>query len=132
MGALGDAPESCDCCGRDAEDCGMLEHGWVRDTQVLAGSADFCRACAHLLRISRLSENCSWCGAALEGEDVAETAGWAYFADEIGAFHPCCPRCLGQRFGISVRVDRTSRFGAAPPRVENTSLSHALAPRRTS
>ena len=99
-------PESCDCCGRDAEDCGIADVGWVHDTSVLDGAADFCPACAHLLRIARLSEHCSWCGAALEGEDVAESGGWAYFADEIGAFHACCPVCLEQRFGITARADR--------------------------
>jgi hypothetical protein len=106
MGETGERPESCDCCGRDAEDCGMADEGWVHDTEVLADVADFCRACAHLLHIVRLSEHCSWCGTALEGEEVAETGGWAYFADEIGAFHACCPPCLVQRFGISVRANR--------------------------
>jgi hypothetical protein len=106
MGETGERPESCDCCGRDAEDCGMADEGWVHDTEVLADVADFCRACAHLLHIVRLSEHCSWCGTALEGEEVAETGGWAYFADEIGTFHACCPPCLVQRFGISVRANR--------------------------
>jgi hypothetical protein len=106
MGGLGDVPESCDCCGRDAEDCGMVDQGWIRNEQVLAGPGDFCRSCAHLLRIVRLDEHCSWCGAGLEGEQVAETEGWAYFADEIGAFHACCPTCLMQRFGITARAKR--------------------------
>jgi len=99
-------PENCDCCGRDAEDCGMTEQGWVRDAKLIADGGDFCRACAHLLRIERLAEHCSWCGEGLGGEEVAEARGGAYFADEIGAFHACCPGCLVLRFGISVRAKR--------------------------
>ena len=30
-------------------------------------------------------------------------AGWAYFADELGELHPCCPGCLGEQFGIADR-----------------------------
>ena len=102
----------------------MLEHGWVRDIHVLAGSADFCRRvrapASHLpaLRALLLVRG----GA--RGRGRRGDRGWAYFADEIGAFHPCCPGCLGQRFGISVPADRCA-FGAAPPRV-TTSLLHAF------
>ena len=85
----------------------MADEGWVHDMEVLEGGADFCRACAHLLRIARLSEHCSWCGAALEGEAAAQRGGWAYFADEIGAFHACCPGCLAERFGITARAHRS-------------------------
>ena len=87
----------------------MIDDGWIRDLALLDGGGDFCRSCAHLLRIARLDEDCSWCGIALEGEEVAESAGWAYFADEIGAFHACCPACLGARFGIPARVKRHHR-----------------------
>ena len=54
-------PEGCDCCGHDAEDCGMLDAGWVRDAQLVAGGGVYCRACAHLLRLVRLNEECVWC-----------------------------------------------------------------------
>ena len=97
-------PESCDCCGHDAEDCGMLETGWVSDAQLLAGGGDYCRACAHLLRIVRLAERCAWCRAPMVEEEAAELAGWAYFADDIGDLHACCPGCLAERFGITDRV----------------------------
>jgi hypothetical protein len=103
VGEIGDVPENCDCCGRDAEDCGMADEGWVHEPGLSDGAADFCRGCAHLLRIARLSEHCSWCGAGLEDE---ESGGWAYFADEIGAFHACCPGCLEQRFGITARANK--------------------------
>ena len=36
-------------------------------------------------------------------EEAAELQGWAYFADELGEFHPCCPGCLETRFGIAGR-----------------------------
>jgi hypothetical protein len=87
----------------------MFEQGWVHDSEVLVQGADFCRGCAHLLRVMRLAEYCSWCGAALDNEEGAEATGWAYFADEIGTFHACCPGCLVARFGITVRVNRNYR-----------------------
>ncbi len=99
-----DVPDGCDCCGHDAEDCGMLVAGWVEDAQLLAGGGIFCRPCAHLLRIVRLPEHCTWCGTPMVEEERAETQGWAYFADELGALHPCCPRCLGESFGITERI----------------------------
>jgi len=97
-------PEGCDCCGRDPEDCGMLEEGWVDDAQFLAGGGTYCRACAHLLRLLRLAESCRWCGVAMVEEERAELEGWAYYADEIGILHPCCPGCLSELFGIRERV----------------------------
>jgi hypothetical protein len=99
-----DVPEGCDCCGHDAEDCGMLEDGWVSDAQVLAGGGVYCLTCAHLLRIVRLAEECAWCEAPLVEEVGAESEGWGYFADEIGDLHPCCPDCMVAHFGITGRV----------------------------
>ena len=100
----GAVPEGCDCCGRDAEDCGMLETGWVADARLLPGGAYYCRACAHLLRLVRLDEQCVWCNEPMIEEEAAETRGWVYYADELGELHPCCPSCLAMRFGISARV----------------------------
>ena len=97
-------PESCDCCGHDAEDCGMLENGWVSDAQLLAGGGVYCRACAHLLRLIRLHEACVWCDEPMVEEEAAEARGWMYYADELGDLHPCCPSCLAGRFGITARV----------------------------
>ncbi|MEO5632939.1 hypothetical protein [Gaiella sp.] len=97
-------PESCDCCGHDAEDCGMLENGWVSDAQFLAGGGVYCRACAHLLRLVRLEEECVWCDEPMVEEEAAEARGWVYYADEFGSLHPCCPACLARRFGITARV----------------------------
>ena len=99
-----DIPDGCDCCGHDAEDCGMLEAGWVRDAQLLAGGGTYCRGCAHLLRIVRLAEQCAWCERPMVAEASAEVEGWAYYADDIGELHPCCPDCLGDRFGISGKL----------------------------
>jgi hypothetical protein len=82
----------------------MHEVGWVTDAEPLSAEAVFCRSCAHLLRISRLPERCAWCGLSMVEEEVAETNGWAYYADEIGVFHACCPGCLAVRFGIAGRV----------------------------
>jgi len=87
----------------------MHEDGWVSDSELLGNQADFCISCAHMLRIARIDEHCSWCGTQLENEDAAETSGWVYFADEIGAFHACCPGCLVGRFGIASRAKRRNR-----------------------
>jgi hypothetical protein len=87
----------------------MLDDGWVRDLELLGEAADFCRGCAHMLRIARIAEHCSWCGDLLEGEDAAEAVGWVYFADEFGSLHACCPRCLAERFGIAARAKRRYR-----------------------
>jgi hypothetical protein len=97
-------PEGCDCCGRDAEDCGMLESGWVSDAKIVAAGGVYCHPCAHLLRLVRVGEECTWCDTAMGEEESAETEGWAYFADELGELHPCCPACLAARFGIPARV----------------------------
>lgn len=96
-------PEGCDCCGHDAEDCGMLQVGWVTDRGVLAGGGTYCLPCAHLLRIARLDEQCAWCETPLRDECTAEEGGWAYYADELGELHPCCPGCLAEQFGIAGR-----------------------------
>lgn len=107
---LGDVPESCDCCGHDAEDCGMFERGWVRDVRLLPGGGAYCRGCAHLLWILRMREQCAWCEAPMVEEERAETQGWAYFADSLGDLHPCCPSCLASRFGI-IEQHRLRRYG---------------------
>lgn len=99
-----DPPENCDCCGHDAEDCGMLDAGWVDDAQLLPGGATYCWSCAHLLRIVRLAEQCAWCEAPLAEEETAEAEGWGYYADSLGDLYPCCPRCLAERFEITGRV----------------------------
>jgi hypothetical protein len=105
MGSWGnEVPEACDCCGRDAEDCGMLEEGWVDDSGLLRHGGTFCRDCAHLLRITRRPERCAWCEGPMVEEERAEALGWAYFTDEVGDMHACCPGCLGERFGITARV----------------------------
>lgn len=97
-------PEGCDCCGHDAEDCRMLEVGWVSDAHLVAGGGVYCRACAHLLRIVRLAEQCAWCEAPMVEEARAELEGWGYYADDLGELHPCCPGCLAERFGIPARI----------------------------
>ena len=97
-------PEGCDCCGRDAEDCGMHEAGWVLDARLLASQGVYCRTCAHLLRIVRLTAQCAWCEAPMVEEERAELEGWGYYADDLGELHPCCPGCLAERFGIDTRI----------------------------
>ena len=104
LGEGGSVPEGCDCCGHDAEDCGMLEDDWIRDSQLLAAGAVYCRSCAHLLRVVRHGEACLWCGTLMIEEEAAEARGWAYFADGLGDLHPCCPVCLATHFGITARV----------------------------
>jgi hypothetical protein len=96
-------PDGCDCCGRDAEDCGMASSGWLTDSQLVTGGGTFCLSCAHLLRIARLREYCAWCETLMLDEEAAELHGWAYFVDELGELHPCCPGCLADRFGIAGR-----------------------------
>ena len=97
-------PEGCDCCGRDAEDCGMLERGWASDAQLLAGGGVYCRGCAHLLRLVRVDEKCLWCDEPMVEEEAAEATGWVYYADDLGELHPCCPACLAGLFEITARV----------------------------
>lgn len=97
-------PDGCDCCGHDAEDCGMHETGWVRDAQILAQGAAYCRECAHLLRLVRQDEACTWCGTPMIEEEAAEAGGWVYYSDELGELHACCPSCLASRFGITGRI----------------------------
>jgi hypothetical protein len=81
----------------------MLETGWVTDDKLPAGGGTYCLRCAHLLLIVRLTEHCAWCEAPMVDESTAEERGWAYFADELGELHPCCPGCLGEQFGIADR-----------------------------
>ena len=97
-------PENCDCCGRDAEDCGMHELGWVDDVRLAAAQGHYCRPCAHLLRIERQPEHCAWCAVRMVEEEQADRDGWGYFADAHGDLYPCCPGCLAFRFGITARV----------------------------
>ena len=92
-------PDGCDCCGHDAEDCGMLESGWVSDRRVVPSGGVYCRSCAHLLRLVRLDEECAWCDEPMVEEESAEVEGWVYFADDLGVLHPCCPACLTARLG---------------------------------
>ena len=81
----------------------MLEAGWVTDDRLVAGGGTYCRSCAHLLRIVRLAERCVWCETPMVDENTAEARGWAYYADELGELHPCCPACLAVQFGIADR-----------------------------
>ena len=104
MGLGEQIPEACDCCGHDAEDCGMLDEGWVGDTRLISSGAVFCRECAHLLHLVRYPEFCGWCDMLMVPERLAEALGWAYFVDDLGELHPCCPGCLADRFGIPGRV----------------------------
>lgn len=82
----------------------MPDVGWVSDTRLLVGGGAYCRACAHLLRIARLAEQCAWCDEPLIEEERAESDGWGYYADTLGELHPCCPGCLATRFGITARI----------------------------
>ena len=45
----GASPESCDCCGRDAEDCGMDEFGWLTREAGREYPGTYCLGCASLL-----------------------------------------------------------------------------------
>ena len=46
-------------------------------------------------------------------EEAAESQGWAYFADELGELHPCCPGCLAERFGIAEPVPASARSASS-------------------
>lgn len=78
----------------------MFELGWVRDV----GDGTFCRPCAHVLRIVRVVEYCTWCKTPMVEEERADSEGWAYYADPLGELHPCCPGCLAEHFGITARI----------------------------
>jgi hypothetical protein len=82
----------------------MLEIGWVTDSELIPSGAVFCRECAHLLHVQRHAEFCAWCDGLMAAESRAGALGWAYFMDELGDLHPCCPGCLADRFDIVSRV----------------------------
>ena len=82
----------------------MVDTGWVSDALAAGRRGCYCRACAHLLRIVRLAEQCAWCEAPMVEEERADSDGWGYFADPLGDLHPCCPGCLAERFGITCRL----------------------------
>ena len=42
-------------------------------------------------------------------ESRADALGWGYFADRLGDLHPCCPRCLAGRFGITGQLGLIGR-----------------------
>jgi hypothetical protein len=82
----------------------MLDVGWVTDSELIPSGAVFCRECAHLLHVARHAEFCAWCDALMAEESRADALGWAYFTDDLGDLHPCCPGCLAERFHIASRV----------------------------
>ena len=82
----------------------MLGSSWVSDARLLAGGGAYCTACAHLLRIARLTERCAWCETPMVEEERAESEGWGYYADTLGMMYPCCPGCLAERFYITAQV----------------------------
>lgn len=92
-GNTGSKPEGCDCCGRDAEDCGMDDEGWVTRDEQSDFPGIYCTSCASLLRLVLWSEECAGCGVEASSESVAERDGWRYFADELGQLVPFCPPC---------------------------------------
>ena len=82
----------------------MLETGWVTDDAAARGRGHVLpplrpsapdRPADRALRLVR--------GADGGREHGRGTQGWAYFADELGELHPCCPGCLGEQFGIADR-----------------------------
>ncbi len=82
----------------------MLDWGWVTDPKLVAGGGMYCWGCAHLLRLVRVDEECTWCETPMGREEEAEATGWGYFANDLGELHPCCPACLASRFGIEARI----------------------------
>lgn len=106
-GNKGEQPESCDCCGRDAEDCGIDEHGWVTRDDVKDLSGTYCLSCAAHLRLIRWSEECVKCGKPAASERIAQREGWRYFADALGRLLPFCPGCAEFELELS-RPSRTT------------------------
>ncbi len=104
MGGYGERaemPENCDCCGHDAEDCGMDEEGWVTREAGREFPGNYCFGCASLLRLVLWSESCASCGVEAESERAAERDGWRYFQDKLGQLVPLCPSCTASVFGIA-------------------------------
>lgn len=97
----GAAPESCDCCGRDAEDCDMDTLGWLTRAPGRDYPGTYCLGCASLLGLVLWSEHCSLCGTEAASEEAAEREGWRYFADPWGQLVPFCPVCVASEFGIA-------------------------------
>jgi hypothetical protein len=100
-GTWGETPENCDCCGRDAEDCGMDDQGWLRRDATSGFPGVYCVGCASLLRLVLWSEECAQCAVRTDSESAAERDGWRYFADELGRLVPFCPVCTAMLFGIA-------------------------------
>lgn len=94
-------PESCDCCGRDAEDCDMDELGWLTRGPADDFPGTYCLGCASLLGLVLWSEHCTLCGREAASEEAAEREGWRYFADAWGALAAFCPVCVASEFGIA-------------------------------
>lgn len=97
------APENCDCCGRDAEDCGIDEQGWLETEPESRLPGSFCLACAALLRLVPWSERCSSCGTRAASESAAERDGWRYFYDRLGQLLPLCPPCTDLELRRDIR-----------------------------
>lgn len=105
----GEVPEGCDCCGHDAEDCGMDEHGWLTREPGQEYPGTYCLDCASLLGLVLWSEHCTFCGIEAQSEAAAEREGWRYFADAWGKLVPFCAVCLASEFGIAPRTTSRSQ-----------------------
>jgi hypothetical protein len=95
----GTPPEGCDCCGRDGEDCGMHEVGWVTRTLEAPFPGHYCLGCASTLRLVPWWERCVGCSVTIDDEEQAEAEGWRYYVNSLGELHPVCPSCLAQEAG---------------------------------
>jgi len=71
----------------------MGELGWVADASTSELPGSYCVRCASSLRLIPWSERCAVCGATVDNEDVADDAGWRYYADGEGELHVFCPSC---------------------------------------
>ena len=89
----------------------MLEEGVGDDARRRAGRNLLPRH-ARICWASSASPSSAPGGDADGEEERAEGEGWAYFADEVGELHPCCPGCLGERFGITGTLRSAARVGA--------------------
>lgn len=97
----GTTPESCDCCGHDAEDCGMEEFGWLTRDPGCEYPGTYCLDCASLLGLVLWSEHCALCGIEAVSAEATEREGWRYFADGWGHLVPFCAVCVAAEFGIA-------------------------------
>jgi hypothetical protein len=78
----------------------MTQVGWTVRLPEAGLPGLYCRDCAELLDLLRLSISCAECGERVEDDEVAEHDGWRYFLAPGGTLIPFCAECAEEEFGV--------------------------------